>query len=163
MPKKPLTVLSELRRVVMRHLGRRGLFLLAWGVLFIVYGIGLYFYPLPETKLVAAIWHNAIPRDLRAALWIATGAVAAWSAFRRGPGHDTYGFVALTLMPVVRMSSYGYAWAVSVFTAYGAPRGWVSATFYAVFVTTVILVAGWHEHNGYQPPRRRAARHEGDA
>lgn len=138
-------VAARVEQVTAARLGRRGLFLLAWGVLFVVYGIGLYLYPLPDSLPIRAVWHNAIPHEVRAAAWIVTGLVACWAAFRRGHGGDVAGFIALTLMPVVRMASYGFAWLVSVFTPFGEPRGWVSASFYAVLVLTVILVAGWHE------------------
>jgi len=152
-----------------RQLGRRGAFLLAWGILFVLYGFGFWFAPLPEHPHNQLIVHEYIPHQVRAVVWVLSGLVADVSAFRRSPGRDTIGFVAILIMPMIRSASYGFSALAWIVTAslpdlfvhtYGDPRGYVSAVFYLVFVASVIIVSGFHEDHGYAPPpdRGRAQR-----
>jgi len=130
-----------------RRLGRRGGFLVAWGILFVLYGVGLFVQPLPEAPHATFLLHEMIPPPIRAVLWVVSGLVALRYALARNPARDIPGYLALGAMPCVRMASYAVAWVVHLALggSYGDPRGWVSTVFYAVFVATVVLVAGWAE------------------
>lgn len=138
----------QARYDVMRaRLGRRGAFLTAWGILFVLYGIGLFLQPLPAAPHATFLLHEDIPTPVRAALWVGTGVAAIRYALAGNPARDIRGFVALAAMPTIRMASYATAWVLHLVLggSFGDPRGWVSAVFYAVLVTTIVLVAGWAE------------------
>lgn len=141
------------REDMRRRLGRRGGFLLAWGILFALYGIGLFVQPLPNSPHATFLLHEMAPSPVRAVLWLLTGLVAIRYAFAHSPARDIPGFAALGVMPTIRMASYGVAWVAHLVLggSYGDSRGWVSAIFYAVFVTTVVLVAGWAERSSVRP------------
>ena len=137
--------------IVNRTLGRRGAFLSLWGLLFVIYGVGLFVQPLPVQPHTAYLLHQRIPSEVEAAIWVLSGLCAIRYAFAKNPAGDAPGFIGLVAMPLIRFASYAVAYGVNVVTPYGDPRGWVSAAFYAIFVTTVVIVAGWAETDASAP------------
>lgn len=136
------------------QLGRRGACLVLIGTALIVIGIGIEFDPPPRREGVM-ILHELLPHWLRAALWALTGAVAVWVGGRaRLNRDDTWGFVAIMIMPIERCASFAVSWAMYVATdlanrwlpevpTIGYDRGWYSALVWLVVVLLLQMISGW--------------------
>lgn len=123
--------------------GKRGTFLLLFGVLYCFLGAGVALVPIqPDADLFYQHW----PVWVRAGLWVGSGLIAigyAWQPPRRA---DAPGFLALYLMPLERVLANGVAWVIYLVQGHGGYRyGWLSALIYLFFMALVALVAGWPE------------------
>lgn len=129
-----------------RALGHRGQLFTVFGLLWIAIGVGLLIEGDPPSRLQTPL--VIIPLDVRAALWIATGAWAiliAWRPITRVK--DASGWLALYAMPAMRAVAYAVAW-VDSWTPWGAEGhggGWLSALVYTVIVWAVYTGARWPE------------------
>lgn len=124
-------------------IGRRGAGLVLLGVVFLVYGLSMVTAPPPAIPGAAYLWHRELlPLPALGGLWMLSGLIAlAWS-----PAKDkTVGFATLYVMPSILVSSYGWAWLVSLWTPYGIARGWATAIVWTAVVGLVALIAGWQE------------------
>lgn len=124
------------------RVGRRGGFLLAWGVLFLFVALSLILRP-PEVD--PALFHTGLPLAVRVTKWTLCGVLAVGFAFRRGTGRDWPGFVALVAPLILDASSY--AWGTVVYLLSGGTEGfahgWLGAVQGVVFVVVILIVAGW--------------------
>lgn len=147
----------QLRRRLRLRIGRRGTALLILGGIWVLIGIAVW-----TTSTVVDpsryLLHERIPVPIRALAWTGTGAVALASAFRRHPGADRWGFVALVVLPIERAGSYAFAWAWSIIgpPGQGFPAGFGFALIWAAFTGLIVLIAGWPEAEGYRPPPGRS-------
>ncbi|NUO57303.1 MAG: hypothetical protein HOV78_11605 [Hamadaea sp.] len=140
--------------------GWRGVWLIVVGVAWCVFGVGQFFFPLPDNPWVL---FQLLPDAALAAGWWVTGIVAILQGLRGDPhstADDALGHVALYLMPAVRIASYGFAGLVSVGSwvaerfgydgrPVGDPTAWYSALLWAMFTTMLAVGASWPNP---QPP-----------
>lgn len=134
-------------------LGRRGASLLIYGTTWIVVAASVILRPTrTETDLFAFI-----PTVLHAGLWAAAGAVAIVYAFRRTPGADTPGWVALVVVALARAFTYAWAWLASAlpWSEDGDPRAWLGAICWAVIALKIVTDAGWPETSITTTPEHR--------
>ena len=124
-----------------RALGRRGAFLLSFGMVWGLIGYGQLVSPQPDQRGLKLLL-NRVPLEVWGWLWITAGAVAILSAFLR-QGSDRFGFFALSLMVTPWIVSYLVAWGQGAF-----PRGWIASALYGGLAIGIMVVAGWGE-----PPR----------
>lgn len=125
-------------------LGRRGLFLLCFGVTWLV--IGLSVLIVPDVMANQALFYEMFPEWLRAGLWGVTGLVAMGAAFFRRPGQDVLGFSFLIIPSAIRGVSFLAGWIVHLTgLAPGSPIGWAGFVVYAALVIAIGVVASWPE------------------
>lgn len=132
------------RRIVRRLsvlLGRRGAFLLAFGMVWTLIGYGQISAPQPDQRGLHLLL-DRVPLVVWGWLWITAGAVAIVSAFLP-QGSDRFGFLALSLIVTPWIFSYLVAWWQG-----GFPRGWIASALYGGLAVGIMVVAGWAE-----PPR----------
>jgi hypothetical protein len=142
-------------RAIAAHVGRRGTFLAAFGVIYLVYGVAQW---ARETSPFAALGPAAelLTRPPWAALWLVCGflaCVCAGARRRRGvvrPRVDALGYNALLLPPTLWV--LGYALSAVLYLATGAQvgtdRAWAALVIWLSVVVAVLVVSGWPE-----PPR----------
>lgn len=143
--------------------GRRGACLILFGVAWVIVGIGIEVDPPPREPGVLII-HELLPHWLRASLWAATGAAAAWVGARaRLDRDDTWGFVAIVAMPIERFISFLVSWLIYATTdllahwfpaveVTGYNRGWYSAVVWLIVVLALLVISGWRNPS---PPMSR--------
>lgn len=124
-----------------RALGRRGAFLLSFGMVWALIGYGQVTAPPPDQRGLKLLV-DRVPLEVWGWLWLTAGLVAIVSAFLP-QGVDRFGFVALAMIVLPWVISYLYAWLEGTF-----PRGWIAAALYGGLAIGIMVVAGWGE-----PPR----------
>lgn len=150
-----------------RRFGYRGAALLILGVTWILFGVSVLIQPPTEPR--SWVLHEMLPVPIRAGLWGLAGLVAVIAGLRGTDRDDTFGMVALMLMPLERCASFGvsyFAYIASLgahelfpdIDVTGWPLGWYGATVWLLVVTLVRLVAGWPN-----PRRVFALTTDGDA
>lgn len=92
------------------RLGFRSSRLVMFGSIWVLLGISTMTQPFPAHPASALILHEQIPAVLHGAAWIATGGIAMTIGLRRAHD-DSLGWAALTVLPTVRLLSWGFAWA----------------------------------------------------
>lgn len=128
------------------RLGHRGVWLLLLGLLWFAFGVGLFF--LPENPAPGA-FHQLLPIPVRAGMWMTAASVAIYTGLRGRGQDDSWGHLALWLMPAERLLSYAAAWGMHVATntlgmdPLGYADGWYAALIWAFVVTMLRLVAAW--------------------
>lgn len=145
------------------RLGHRGLALLLLGLIWFVFGWGLFLEP--EVPAPGA-FHQMIPLPIRAAMWITAGSVAMAVGIKGRGGDDSWGHIALWVMPAERLLSYGGAWVLWLISAHtpveddlGYPNGWYPALVWLFVVVILRLVAAWPNPNDVpSPPAVEAAK-----
>lgn len=131
--------------------GHRGACLLGLGVVWALFGISVMIDPQEPRPFVL---HEMLPVWVRGALWISSGIVAAWFGSRGAQHDDTWGMVALVLLPIERLVSFAVSWLAWVLTsaahniwpsveAQGFERGWYAAMLWGVIVVLLRIIAGW--------------------
>lgn len=117
--------------------GRRGAFLLSFGVIYVAIGLNYMFIAADATIRHAMSWMPAWSTiEVCGAAWAAAGVVAAVSAFLPMP-RDRYGFIALAAWS----SAWAIAWGIAAALGY-APRGFVGALVFAVLTVAPMAVSG---------------------
>lgn len=84
-------------------------------------------------------FHLLIPGHARAIMWGVSAVIAialAWS-----PRRSWFGLMLLVVMPTYTMTSYLWAWIITLFGFPGSPRGWYLASFYFALVGLVAVSA----------------------
>lgn len=136
---------------LLRHppdtLGRRGASLLIYGAVWAILAVSILTRPgSPETDLLAII-----PTPVHAGIWVVASAIALTCAFRRTPGADTAGFVALIVVAFARAATYAWAWGASFLPVEHIPHddtGWLGALAWGLIALKVYTDAGWPESPG---------------
>ena len=87
------------------------------------------------------VFHIPIPAPIRGALWIGPGLFAIYAALSRRGKSVALGL--LQIMPVVRISSYLWAWLMWLIPGEpgGYASGWYQAAFHSVLVMAVWITA----------------------
>lgn len=125
------------------RLGRRGAFLLLFGIMYVLTGAGLTFIPGIDARLSglgwaaeAAPWLPFSPLLPFKVLWVACGVSAIIAAFKTRP-RDWFGYSGLVLAPGI----WGALFLIGVLV--GAPiYGVLSTLIYWVFACAPVIVSG---------------------
>lgn len=133
------------------QLGWRGLWLVVVGVVWLCLGVGTLLEegnPIPWVPLQQA------PPLLVAAGWWITGGVAIWTGMRGKVADDSWGHVALYVMPAAKVLSFSVAWLIALASPVmmsvgltdepiGYMRGWYAALIWGVVSVMLAVTAGW--------------------
>lgn len=134
------------------RLGRRGAILLLVGVAWTLQGVGILAQAWAPIAL--PVLHEWIPTPIRAAMWLAPGAVALACAWRRHPGDDTPGYIAAVGVPVFMTASWVIGLILNT-AGHGLMRGLISASTWAIVAAMFYTVSGWAETpDGFVPPEQ---------
>lgn len=142
---------------IARRLGRRGAMLTLMGVTYGFLGLGVImranqFGPQPFNPL-----YTLVPPGLQGCLWIATGVVACIFAWVPVPpirpdvsdkwhDGDGIGWVALYVMPFLRILSYLTSWIAYLILGQGSAIGWYIAALHVPFLLVTLICSGWREN-----------------
>lgn len=127
---------NRLHRIA-RHIGRRGGFLAAFGIVYVLVGFNLT-QRIPQSQADAYKLATALaPIWVYGLLWIACGATALLVAVWHQVGRYGAGFAALTLSA----SLWSVVWAAAWIHG-DATRGYQGAVIYGAFAFTAQIVAG---------------------
>lgn len=135
-----------------RLFGRRGLVLIMFGAIWVIFGVQSYLAPVQRFRddgsrgvpIVDLLDHPAANL-----LWLATGLISIVSgAIRvRHGGRDALGFNALLLMPLLYVLAFfwsGLAWLITS-GAYGRSTAASAFIVWAVVCAFLLLCAGWSD------------------
>ena len=141
---------------VLRYLadryGHRGAALIALGALWVILGVSALFTVDPVRPWV---FLDYLPPFLTFVLWGSSGAVAIYVSLCSPDCDDTFGMVALLLMPMMRFMAFAFAWLVYLGTSVcdaiapgmGEPVGYANGLWPALAWLLVMvllrLIAGW--------------------
>ena len=124
---------------IARRIGARGAMLLVLSALW----VRLFVWPLFAGQPADAdVFYYTWPIELRLALWAATIAVAVIAAFVP-PRKDWFGWVALVLMPMQRLSAWAISWVEAQIPG-GEPgdhRAAAMVVLYGLLVLAVLVAA----------------------
>ena len=132
--------MTALRKLTLR-VGRRGLFLVLFGAVYLLIGysyltVSQTSQPLVKHALRLAL--NVAPLTVYGWLWVAAGGLAAVSGlFTITSSRRPIGFIAAVVMPSLWTLVYLAAWIDG-----DVPRGWVSALLFGLLAAAVWVVAG---------------------
>lgn len=132
-----------------RQLGRRGLFLTLFGLLWVCVGVSVLVSSMstwfsgtgPPLPVVSLLEH-----PVSGLLWVVAGLASGVSAAirRRRRGHDGAGFNALLVPPFLWLMGYVWSQAAWIVTGtYGRSTAWIAICVWVIICASVILAAGW--------------------
>ncbi len=130
-------------------LGHRGEALLIFGFLFILIGLSGELDPLvgvPTTPHVGLFYYT-VPVTWRFVAWTLTGLLAISAAWRRTPPRsDSWGWVALMIMPLFNAFSYTWSFVLYLIGQHGYATGWVGIIFWGFLFSRLLMnLASWPE------------------
>lgn len=125
------------------RVGRRGVSLLFFAVLDLIYAVSLLTVDPGDSPFFAWL-ARLLPLWAWAILWATIGLICLWYAFQRC---DRWGFAAAIFLKIVwGLVSLG-GWLLG-----GVERGWVSATIWLAFAGWVWVISGWPEEGDVRGP-----------
>jgi hypothetical protein len=137
-------------RLVSGRLGRRGLSLLFFGVLDLIYAFSL---ANPDAESRKGSFLTAVaglaPLWVWSVMWAIVGVLCLIHAFRRD---DRIGWTGAIFLKVIWAATCLIAW-----IAGGADRGYVSAAIWAAAAGFVWVISGWSEAEGRSVWNRRSS------
>lgn len=136
-----------MRTLIHRHVSVRTEGMILAAAIWCLFGVGALVSTTPDPP---SVLHAVLTPWARAALWMATAAVAAFTApFQRV---SNTGLGVLILAPALHLLSYLWAWLMELIPGPppGDPLGWYSAAFYFMLVMFVILLS--HIPANIRPP-----------
>lgn len=141
-----------------RRLGRRGALLLLLGSSWILIGLSIYFGPPTHEQGAQYLFHEQLPHWLRLSLWASTGAIAVGFCLKEPPGTDTPGFMALIIMPLERVASYGWGYLLHLLdSSRGYPRGLYTMLVWLAITAAIMVMSGWAEPEHFDERGERTA------
>jgi hypothetical protein len=124
------------------RLGRRGLALVVFSLVFALTGLAALLEPVQDDGRF--ILYTYLPVPLRLVLWFVPAALGLWSAFR-GAGRDALGFSALVVPASI--VAFSYAWSsvgyLAGLTDYAL--GWTGFGRWLLVLALILIVSGWKE------------------
>lgn len=135
-------------RRLMRHLGRRGTFLLVLGVGKVCWGLGFLLQPDPR-PVGLRLLTDLMPMHCWSWLWILAGLVMICAAFVR-IGPDRFGFYVALVPPTV----WALAYTVAVLNGEFSRGGFVAVWYLTSHDGVILWAATVPEHSVPPPPRR---------
>ena len=131
-------------RRLRERVGRRGLVLLLFGLAWLMQGAAHFL--LGEMGTGEGFWHERLPVNVQGALWAVTGLTSIVCALMHRVRADTFGFLAVTAMPMFQGISY-LVGAVT-FALLGDPLwilGALGFSIWGVIALALGVVASWPE------------------
>jgi hypothetical protein len=126
------------------RVGRRGLVLVLFSVVFLLTGLKSFFDPsLDHGRFML---YTLLPHWARFVMWgipAILGIVAAFSS-KRG-AYDGYGFAALTVPTVILSASYFISTVGYLFGLTDYSTGWVSGIQWGLILSLLLITSGWTE------------------
>lgn len=140
--------------------GRRGLWLILMGAMWILFGVGVLLSPVAPRP---GVLYEMVPAVYRAPIWWVTGVIAIWQGTRGPVADDSRGHVALYVMPAVRLVSftvsaltYAISWTLMQIGllehTVGWSGGWYAALVWSFISLMLAVGAAWPNPN---PPLPR--------
>lgn len=125
-----------------RRLGLRGAGMLLIAFVWFLIGLG-DIRDLSATPNSA--WHLLIPSEIRGTVWIFSAALCLILAWTKS--QDWIALVVACIMPTIRITSYTWAWIMSLIPGPpdGFPGGWYSSAIHFALLGLVMLVAAIRE------------------
>lgn len=123
---------------VAAKIGRRGAFLILFGVIYLL--LGFSYVATPETPAVRVALKLALrvaPLWAYGLMWLVAGAVAVISGVFLSPARDATGFMCAVIAPTLWAFVYLAAW-----VDHDTSRAWVSAAVFAAIGGAVSVVSG---------------------
>lgn len=138
------------RTRIAHYVGRHGLILILFGLIWIVFGLTIIFIPPAMPRFTAAVvptsFGQVVERPGTGWLWIASGLVSWCSAiFRRYHQPDVVGFNALLLAPLMWVLFYAWSFIAAIVShgIYGLYRSVVGGIVWSIVLIAITVVAGW--------------------
>ncbi|MFC8171219.1 hypothetical protein [Streptomyces sp. NPDC057325] len=122
------------------RLGRRGSVLLAFGVMELLYGLGLLLDPRFGIVRGVGVLTHVAPMWVWGGLWMLCGALALIMAWDVRATRDTWGYAAAVLPPLGWCGAHLVAWLTGSY-----PQAWTSAVTWACIAVVIRRVNGWPE------------------
>lgn len=130
-------------RRVRDRMGKRGLTLLLFGIAWLIQGIAVIIYGDIGSGL---FWHERLSPVLLGAMWMTSAVLSAVAAFMKRHRNDTFGFIAVSSMPMLLAASYGIGAVTRVFL--GDPMwllGVLGFSVWGVITLALGVIASWPE------------------
>ncbi|OII27563.1 hypothetical protein [Frigoribacterium sp. MCBA15_019] len=143
-------------RRVRERLGRRGLALVVFSLVFALTGLRAILAPTEDDGRF--ILYTFLPVPMRVILWFVPAALGLWAAFR-GTGRDAIGFSALVIPATAIAFSYVWSWVGYFAGLTDWSLGWTGAARWLLVLALVLIVSGWKEAD--EPPPSTISTHEG--
>ena len=134
-------------RALRARLGRRGLALTVFSLVFALTGLAALLEPAQDEGRY--ILYMGLPVPARVALWLVPAALGLWSAFR-GVGRDAIGFSALVIPALVVAFSYLWSMVGYLVGLTDYALGWTGAGRWLLILALLLIVSGWKEAD--EPP-----------
>ncbi|MGJ6980018.1 hypothetical protein ACSDQ9_05735 [Aestuariimicrobium soli] len=136
---------------ILARVGLRSKGLILIGILWLLFGLSVAVGA--SSPRSDSLWHLVIDYRLRAAGWVATGALALASS--RWHRLSNLALALATVMPMIRLTSYIGAWIVALIPGPppGNPTGWLSSLYFVAVLALVLYVA---QHPADEPRNREA-------
>ncbi|WP_148003651.1 hypothetical protein [Streptomyces sp. adm13(2018)] len=125
------------------RLGRRGSVLLGFGVLELLYGLGLVLDPRFGIVRGVGVLTHVAPMAVWGGLWMACGLCALAMAWEVRATRDTWGYAAAILPPIGWAGANLIAWLTGSFA-----QAWTSAVTWGCLAYVIRRVNGWPEVRG---------------
>ena len=140
--------MNKLYTRLRRRLGRRGLALVVFSLVFAVTGLAAAIEPALDAGRF--ILYTMLPVPFRLVLWFVPAALGLWAAFR-GVGRDAFGFSALVIPAMI--VAFSYAWSGVFFLAglTDYSLGWTGCARWVLVLALILIVSGWKEAEEAQP------------
>ena len=130
------------------NLGRRGLALVTFSLVFAVTGLAALLEPTQDEGRY--ILYTLLPVPIRVVLWFVPAALGLWAAFR-GTGRDAIGFGALVIPAFI--VAFSYAWSAVYYVAglTDYSLGWTGCARWVLVLALILIVSGWKEEDETPP------------
>lgn len=129
-----MTLTARLFMLLVRQVGRRGVFLLFIAVLALGLAFGLFAAPTTQQSIAIG---RLIPLWVWGSLWAAVGVACLVQAFML---RDWVAYMAAVFLLIVWAGLYFVAWATSI-----VERGWLAGVIYMAFAGLTAVVGTWPE------------------
>lgn len=133
---------TRAQRWVRQKLGRRGLALVAFSLVFAITGLAAIIEPAQDQGRF--ILYTMLPVPLRLVLWFVPAGVGLWAAFR-GTGRDALGFAALVAPSSIVAVSYVWSYICFLAGLTNWSLGWTGAGRWLLILFLILIISGWKE------------------
>jgi len=130
------------------RLGRRGLVLVVFSLVFAVTGLGALLEPAQDGGRF--ILYMYLPIPFRLILWFVPAAVGLWAALR-GTGRDAPGFAALVVPASIVAFSYAWSQVCYFLGVTDYAFGWTGLARWLLIFALLLIVSGWKESTDPPP------------